>query len=59
MIHTEFLKMIFALLKNAKLFFNPDIMKQSVEIIFSGKMEKLHHPSLDFNNIPVARKSSI
>ena len=36
---------------------NSDITKQSVEIIFSAKKEKLNHPSLDFNNIPVARKS--
>ena len=40
-----------------KMVFNPDITKQAVEIIFSAKKEKLNHPSLDFNNIPVARKS--
>ena len=37
--------------------FNPDIRKQAVEIIFSSKKEKLNHPSLDFNNIPMAKKS--
>ena len=40
-----------------KMVFNPDITKQAVGIIFSAKKEKLNHPSLDFNNIPVARKS--
>ena len=40
-----------------KMLFNPDIMNQAVEIILSAKKEKLNHPSLDFNNIPVTRKS--
>ena len=35
--------------------FNPDITKQAVEINVSVKINKPCHPSLSFNNIPVAR----
>ena len=41
-----------------KMKFNPDITKQAIEVIFSTKYKKAHHPLLDFNGIPVARKSS-
>ena len=38
--------------------FNPDITKQAIEVIFSSKYKKESHPPLNFNDIPVARKSS-
>ena len=38
--------------------FNPDITKQAIEIVFSAKKNKINHPLLVFNNIPVARKES-
>ena len=41
-----------------KMKFNPDITKQTIEVILSTKYKKAHHPLLDFNGIPVARKSS-
>ena len=41
-----------------KMVFNPDITKQAVEVIFSVKKKKPHHPDLTFNNIPVAREDS-
>ena len=34
--------------------FNPDLSKQAQEIIFSTKNEKLLHPTLLFNNIPLS-----
>ena len=40
-----------------KMTFNPDISKQAIEIIFSCKAKKPSHPSLTFNDIPIARKS--
>ena len=39
-----------------KMVFNPDITKQAVEVIFSVKKKKPHHPDLNFNGIPVARE---
>ena len=36
--------------------FNPDITKQAIEVIFSVKKNKLDHPELIFNDIPVARQ---
>ena len=36
--------------------FNPDITKQAIEIVFSVKNNKPTHPSLSFNNVPVAWK---
>ena len=39
-----------------KMIFNPDITKQAVEVIFSVKRKKPHHPDLYFNGIPVARE---
>ena len=41
-----------------KMKFNPDISKQAIEVIFSSKYNKGNHPSLSFNEIPVARKDS-
>ena len=43
-------------LKSPNYSFNPDITKQAVEVIFSCKKNKLYHPDLDFNGIPVARE---
>ena len=40
-----------------KMSFNPDITKQSQEIIFSRKKNNASHPSLYFNNTPIQRKS--
>ena len=36
--------------------FNPDITKQAIEVIFSVKNKKPHHPDLTFNDVPVARE---
>ncbi len=33
--------------------FNPDPIKQAVELIFSTKYARIDHPPLVFNNIPV------
>ena len=41
-----------------KISFNPDISKQVHEVVFSRKKSLVSHPSLTFNNIPVAQKSS-
>ena len=41
-----------------KMSFNPDISKQAHEVIFSRKRSLVSHPSLTFNNIPVAQTSS-
>ena len=38
-----------------KMIFNPDITKQAEEVIFSVKNIKPIHPTLTFNNVPVAR----
>ena len=35
--------------------FNPDPMKQAVEITFSTKINSVDHPVLKFNNVPVAK----
>ena len=35
--------------------FNPDISKQAHEAVFPRKSFKVSHPSLTFNNIPVAQ----
>ena len=40
-----------------KMVFNPDITKQAVEVVFSAKKNEDVHPLLNFNGIPVARKS--
>ena len=34
--------------------FNPDLSKQAQEVIFSRKIQKLLHPTLLFNNIPLS-----
>ena len=39
-----------------KMVFNPDITKQAIEVIFSVKKKKPHHPELTFNDVPVARE---
>ena len=39
-----------------KMEFNPDLSKQTVEIVFSTKYNKEIHPPLSFNGIPVARE---
>ena len=36
-----------------KMSFNPDLSKQAQEVIFSKKTQKIFHPSVLFNNIPV------
>ena len=41
-----------------KMVFNPDITKQAVEVIFSVKKNKPHHPDLTFNGVPVAREDN-
>ena len=38
--------------------FNPDISKKAHEVVFSRKRSLVSHPSLTFNNIPVAQTSS-
>ena len=38
-----------------KMVFNPDISKQAIEVVFSGKKNKVNHPNLHLNVIPVAR----
>ena len=35
--------------------FNPDLPKQTLEVIFSRKTVKISHPSITFNTVPVAR----
>ena len=35
--------------------FNPNLSKRAVEVIFSCKRDKVEHPSLHFNGIPVDR----
>ena len=42
-----------------KMSFNPDIPKQAYEVVFSRKIFKISHPSLTFNNIPVAHVASL
>ena len=42
-----------------KMLFNPDIIKQAVEVMFSVKNKKPIHPELIFNVIPVAREHFI
>ena len=37
--------------------FNPDVSKQAQEVIFSKKIQKLFHPTVLFNNIPVQRST--
>ena len=39
--------------------FNPDISEQAHKIVFPRKNFKISHPSLTFNNIPVAQASSL
>ena len=38
--------------------FNPDVSKQAHKVVFSKKIFKISHPSLTFNNIPVAQVGS-
>ena len=40
-----------------KMPFNPDVSKQAQEVIFSKKAQKLFHPTVLFNNIPVQRST--
>ena len=35
--------------------FNPDLSKQAQEVIISRKTVKIIHPTIIFNNVPVAR----
>ena len=42
---------------SGKMSFNPDVSKQAQEIIFSKKSQKLFHPAVLFNNIPVQRST--
>ena len=37
-----------------RMLFNPDLMKQAVEITFSTKGNSIYHPVLRFSNVPVA-----
>ena len=37
--------------------FNPDVSKQTQEVVFSRKSHKLAHPTVFFNNVPVKRCS--
>ena len=41
-----------------KMSFNPDPSKQAQEVIFSRKLQKISHPSIYFNNIPIDEVSS-
>ena len=36
-----------------KMSFNPNVSKQAQEVIFSKKTQKIFHPTILFNNIPV------
>ena len=36
-----------------KMSFNPDVSKQVQEVIFSKKAQRLFHPTVLYNNIPV------
>ena len=36
---------------------NPNVSKQAEEVIFSKRAQKLFHPSVLFNNIPVQRST--
>ena len=36
-----------------KMSFNPDVLKQAQEVIFCKKPQKVFHPTVLFNNIPV------
>ena len=38
--------------------FNPDPSKQTQEVIFSCKLQKISHASIYFNNIPIEQASS-
>ena len=38
-----------------KMIFNPDLSKQAQEVIFSRKTNKINHPTITFNTVPVAR----
>ena len=40
-----------------KMSFNPDVSKQAQEVIFSKRTQKLFHPTVLFNNIPVQRST--
>ena len=37
--------------------FNPDVSKQAREVILSKRTQKLFHPTVLFNNIPVQRST--
>ena len=37
--------------------FNPDVSKQAQGVIFSKRAQKLFHPTVLFNNIPVKRST--
>ena len=37
------------------LIFNPDLSKQTKEVLFSRKTNKISHPTTTFNTVPVAR----
>ena len=37
--------------------FNPELSKQAQEVIFPRKTNKISHPTITFNTVPVARTS--
>ena len=41
-----------------KMSFNPDPSKQAQDVVFSRKINKVHHPSLLFNNSTIQQTSS-
>ena len=41
-----------------KMAFNPEVNKEAVEIVFSQKRNKLHHPTLFFNGSVVCKVES-
>ena len=51
------LKKIFMWAYQWKMSFNPDVSKQAQEVIFSKRAQKLFHPTVLFNNIPVQRST--
>ena len=38
-----------------KMIFNPYLSKQAQEVTFSRKTNKINHPTITFNTVPVAR----
>ena len=40
-----------------KMDFNPDLSKQTQQIVFSHKTRKISHPKLNFNNSPIVQST--